>query len=77
LPTMEQRLHKGPFGLERHRLVDVLRGIALRREIVPVDIVAIEGSAYRFRLYHGAHRYHASVAAGFSHIPAVPILDTR
>ena len=26
---------------------------------------------YLYRLHHGAHRFYASVAAGFLHIPAI------
>jgi hypothetical protein len=34
-----------------------------------VEIVETESGEYRLK--HGAHRFHASVAAGFSHIPAI------
>jgi hypothetical protein len=72
LPSMTGRLHKGTFGLEPSRMVKVLREIARREEIWPVEI--IESESRNYRLKHGAHRYHASIAAGFSHIPAIVVL---
>lgn len=38
----------------------------------PVEVVAAEPhSAQPLRLVHGAHRLYCSLAAGFSHVPAV------
>ena len=70
-PRMGQRLRRGHGGFERDRMVAVLRDIALRKEIWPIDITEGASGAYLYKLHQGAHRFHASVAAGFSHIPAV------
>jgi ParB-like chromosome segregation protein Spo0J len=72
LPLMTRRLQLGPFGLDDSRMVKVLREIARREEIWPVEIVETESGEYRLK--HGTHRFHASVAAGFSHIPAIVVL---
>ncbi len=32
-----------------------------------------DGSASSHRLYHGAHRFYCSVAAGYSHVPAIEV----
>jgi len=65
---MGERLRRGHGGFERDRMVAVLRDIALRKEIWPIEIT--EGASGPY-LHHGAHRFHASVAAGFLHIPAI------
>jgi hypothetical protein len=72
LPLMTRRLQLGPFGLDDSRMVKVLREIARREEIWPVEIVETESGEYHLK--HGTHRFHASVAAGFSHIPAIVVL---
>jgi hypothetical protein len=58
----------------KDRMVSVLQDIALRREIWPIEIIEGASGDYRYRLHHGAHRFHASVAAGFSHIPAIKVV---
>ena len=73
-PHMGQRLRRGHGGFERHRMVSVLCDIALRKEIWPIEIVEGGSGDYRYRLHQGAHRFHASVAAGFSHIPAIVLV---
>src|ERR1044071_569795 len=39
-PHMGQRLRRGHGGFERERMVSVLRDIALRREIWPIEITS-------------------------------------
>jgi ParB-like chromosome segregation protein Spo0J len=73
-PHMGQRLRGGHGGFERDRMIDVLRDIALRKEIWPIEVIEAASGDYRYRLHHGAHRFHASVAAGFSHIPAIVVV---
>jgi hypothetical protein len=69
---MDQRQHLGHGGFDRKRMVDILRGIASGEVIPPVPIVERQHGPYRYRLANGTHRYYASVAAGFSHLPTVP-----
>jgi ParB-like chromosome segregation protein Spo0J len=71
---MGQRLLRGYGGFTQDRMVSVLQDIALRREIWPIEIIEDASGAYRYRLYNGAHRFHASIAAGFSLIPAILIV---
>jgi hypothetical protein len=73
-PHMGQRLRRGHGGFMKDRMVSVLQDIALRREIWPIEIIEGASGDYRYRLHHGAHRFHASVAAGFSHIPAIKVV---
>lgn len=73
LPSMEHRnLSHGP--LDRDRMVSVLWSIAERAEICPVTTTKTESGNYRYRLHNGVHRFHASVAAGFTHIPALLVV---
>jgi hypothetical protein len=69
---MDQRQHLGHGGFDRNRMVDILRGIATGSVIPPVPVVERQQGPYRYRLANGTHRYYASVAAGFSHLPTVP-----
>jgi hypothetical protein len=73
LPSLSHRRRShGP--LDRDRMVTVLWSIAEREEICPVTITKTGIGDYRYRLYAGVHRFHASVAAGFSHIPALLVV---
>ena len=73
LPSMEHRnLSHGP--LDRDRMVSVLWSIAERAEICPVAVTKTASGNYRYRLHNGAHRFHASAAVGFTHIPALLVV---
>jgi hypothetical protein len=61
-------------GFDRSRFVSVLRGMMEDCEIeaVPVEempFVDLVSSPYKFRVRDGVHRFYASVAMGFSHLP--------
>jgi len=72
VPSMEERQHLGHGGLSRIRMVSILRAIASGRPLPPVEVEELlSDAAYPYRLHHGAHRFFASVAAGFPSIPAV------
>jgi hypothetical protein len=73
LPSMEhRRLSNGP--LDRDTMISVLWSIAERAELLPVTITRKAAGHCRYRLHDGAHRYHASVAAGLTHIPALIVV---
>jgi hypothetical protein len=72
-PNMDQRRHLGPDGFDHKRMVGVLRKIASRSPMDPIKIVERQQGDYRYRLYDGYHRFHASVAAGFSHVPIIVV----
>ena len=61
----------GEFGVFRNRedVVRILKGFRDGDPIPPVEVRHIDGS--RYALYHGQHRFYCSVAAGFTHVPAV------
>jgi hypothetical protein len=57
-------------GFEHDRMVRLLIGL---RDNVPLPAVYIErGDPHQppYRIREGVHRYHASLALGFTHIPA-------
>ena len=60
-------------GLSAHgRVVSILCGFRDGAEIPPVEVVpAPQGSAHLFKLTHGTHRLYCSLAAGFTHVPAI------
>jgi len=70
-PNMDRRQHLDHGGLDHERMVDVLRNIASRSVMYPIKIVEQQQGAYHYELREGFHRFHASVSAGFSHVPAV------
>src|SRR5262249_37796925 len=58
-------------GFNRERMVDVLRGVASQAMIPPISILERREGAYSCIVCDGYHRFYASLAAGFSHIPTV------
>ncbi|MBI1329438.1 MAG: hypothetical protein GC166_05990 [Alphaproteobacteria bacterium] len=60
-------------GFDRKRMMSLLSGIASDSVIKPVKLKSYtaDNSVYRYQLYDGAHRYHASIAAGFKLIPGI------
>jgi hypothetical protein len=60
----------------RERVVSILRGFRTGSAIPPVEIVLEPpDSQFRYRLVAGVHRFYCSLAAGFSHVPAVEGFD--
>ncbi len=58
------------------RVVRILRGFVSGERIPPVEVdCEPPGSPYRYKLVHGTHRFYCSLAAGFSHVPAVKGFD--
>ena len=54
------------------RALRVLEYIRTNQAMDPiaVDLAVISGSPYQYRLYDGFHRFHLSLALGFTHIYA-------
>ena len=66
----------GPRGptvsdFERDRMVSVLDAIRRDQALPPIEVVEKIGDGCSHRLYHGRHRLAASIAIGFSLVPAV------
>lgn len=59
----------------RERVLWILNGFVLGDEIPPVEIVReLEESPHQYRLKDGTHRLYCSLAAGFTHVPAVLVV---
>ena len=58
-------------AFDRDRLVRILVGFKSDQALPPVLTLKALSDSYRFHLCNGLHRFLASVAAGFTHIPAV------
>jgi len=59
-------------GLNRERMISVLQALHQDMALPPVqvrEITADGGEARQFEVYDGFHRFYASVAVGFSHLP--------
>jgi len=61
----------GVPGLIPERANAILEDISKGIPLYPVNVYqkAVGTSGSKFELYHGYHRYHLSVAIGFTHIP--------
>jgi len=56
-------------GFERDRQISVFKALVTGTAIPPIRAVAISGDQFGYDLHDGFHRYYASIAAKFTHIP--------
>lgn len=59
----------GVVGLTVERSRNILRGFAAGDPVEPMEVVDLPDGAYRYRVRDGFHRYHLSIAWGFTHLP--------
>ena len=60
----------------KDRVVSILSGFITGSAIPPVEVVpASKDSGFQYKLVHGAHRFYCSLAAGFTHVPAIEGFD--
>ena len=65
-----------PKATARERVVAILQGFRSGAAIPPVEVVeAASSGAHPYKLVHGSHRLYCSLAAGFTHVPAVEGFD--
>jgi hypothetical protein len=55
----------GVTDFDRGRMVSVLDAIRRHQALPPIEV-----DRFTHRLHHGFYRFHASIAVGFSHVPA-------
>jgi len=56
----------------KERVINILLGFVNASALPPVEIVKVSVvNSHAYRLTHGAHRFYLSIAAGFTHVPAV------
>lgn len=78
IEPVRRRLSHGPFSdgdrPARDRVRDIFSGFVRDAAIPPVWVFRVSGSPrYAHALSHGAHRFYCSVAAGFTHVPAIEV----
>ena len=60
----------------RERVVRILRSLRSGDAIPPVEVVeGRPGYQYPYKLVHGTHRFYCTLAAGYTHVPAVEGFD--
>jgi hypothetical protein len=63
------------YGTAHDRVVRILRGFQAGNAIPPVEIAEDNSGQHRYRLVNGVHRFYCSLAAGFTHVPAIKGID--
>jgi hypothetical protein len=56
-------------GFGRERMMRILHGILASDRLPPIDVETADPPQRPYRLRSGFHRFYASCACGFSHIP--------
>ena len=70
-PLEGRRLTYGMFR-DKESVLKILRGFRNGDAIPPIQVVKLpDGAPFSHRIYNGAHRFYCSVAAGFTHVPAI------
>jgi hypothetical protein len=62
-------------GFDAQRMTSILTALFGDIPLPAVDVTANATGAFRYNLYHGMHRFYASAAVGFSHLPVLVIVD--
>jgi hypothetical protein len=63
-------------GFVRSRIMAILRGFVDDSELAPICLLVIPpryewpDNPFKYRVVDGAHRFYASIAAGFKRVPA-------
>ena len=74
-PPLDGRTRLTDSGFDEKRMIQILRGIASRQVIPPVEVKVKDHQPgeYRYEVYDGYHRFYASVAAGFPCLPSITV----
>ena len=59
----------GVVGLHEDRAVRILEGFVGDAEMEPILAYEVQDGPHRYRVGDGYHRFHLSIAAGFSQLP--------
>ena len=58
-------------GFRRDRMIRILTGFASGNAIPPIVLNPTTQDTYCYKVQEGWHRFHASVAVGFTHVPGI------
>ena len=64
-------------GFDEGRMVSVLDAFCRATPLPPVEVNASASAGFRYALYDGMHRFYASIAAGYSHLPVVVVENIK
>lgn len=65
-------------GFNEERMVSILHAFRSGTPLPPIEVTEVNndpGGYFRYKVYHGVHRYCASIAAGFSDLPVTIVPD--
>jgi len=68
---LKDGIPEAPIFASRERLVSILKGIKNNAQIPPICLFDNADGCYHYKIHQGVHRFYASIAAGFTHIPAL------
>lgn len=71
IPIFNDGEVEGVFKTARERTVSILKAIMSNSTLAPVEVVNSQVEEFKYKLVHGSHRLHCSIAAGFMQITAV------
>jgi hypothetical protein len=60
-------------GFDEGRMISVLGAFCRATPLPPVEVNASTSPGLPYGLYDGMHRFYASIAAGYSHLPVVVV----
>lgn len=61
---------EGILLFKKDRMIRILEGIRNSAPIPPIEIQTKETGDYPYTVHNGVHRFYASIAVGFTHVPA-------
>ena len=82
-PLKERAKCRGVFcGNEedtaRGRVVRILKWFKENKEIEPISVAKLkDNEKYKYKVLAGSHRFHCSIAVGFSEVPAIMGFDVN
>jgi len=78
-PIFNSREIDGHMVSAKDRTISILRGLCNGNPIAPVKVVNFKttNNKYKYKLVNGTHRFHCSIAAGYTEIPVVYGIDMK
>ena len=73
IPVFNKSVDEGISAAER--VIRILRGFVAGTPIPPVELVRTLNGPHPYKLTAGFHRFYCSIAAGFTHVPAIQGFD--
>jgi len=62
-------------GFNQDRMISILSAFVTGAPLPPVEVTENASGTSRYALYNGMHRFYASIAAGFSDLPVIVVVN--